>query len=168
MSIAHDTYRSIWLEPVDQPPTLRVTATIIEPSDTDLALEGVKPEKPGSVYYLRSGGYIKIGWASNLTKRMRSYPPDSVLLATEPGTLQDEARQHKRFAAHRTHGREWYAMVPALMQHIDRVRAEHGEPDLVTFAAQPVTVPQPRPRQYIGGNYRGQGLIGEPRNPLIR
>ena len=112
----------------------------------------------GTVYYLRVGGYIKIGFASDLTKRMRSYAPDTVLLATEPGTKQDEQRRHRQFSAHRTHGREWYAMTPSLMRHIDQVIAEHGAPVSVAFSAQPVKIPEPRPfKTYVGGNYRGNG-----------
>lgn len=103
----------------------------------------------GTVYYLRVGSYIKIGWSANLEKRMRSYPPDTILLATEPGTRKDEHRRHKMFAAHRTHGREWYAMVPSLMHHIEQTAARHGQPDPVVFAAQPVTIPQPRPVEPI-------------------
>jgi hypothetical protein len=122
-----------------------------------------KPTPHGTVYYVRSGGFIKIGWTSSLQGRMKAYPPDSVLLATEPGTRADETRRHRQFAAHRTHGREWYAMTADLMRHIDRVKTDHGEPDTVAFAAQPVKVPQPRPKQYVGGNYRGNGLIGEAR-----
>jgi hypothetical protein len=97
----------------------------------------------GTVYYLRVGSYIKIGWASDLTKRMKAYPPDSVLLATEPGTRKDEARRHRMFAAHRTHGREWYAMVPSILHHVDTLTAQHGTPDPVSFAAKPVQIPRP-------------------------
>jgi hypothetical protein len=122
-----------------------------------------RPARDGVVYYVRSGGYIKIGWTGSLAGRMKAYPPDSVLLATEPGTRADETRRHQQFAVHRTHGREWYALTADLMRHIDRVKAEHGEPDTVAFAAQPVKIPQPRPKQYVGGNYRGNGLIGDAR-----
>ena len=104
----------------------------------------------GSVYYLRVGSYIKIGWASDLAKRMRSYPPDSILLAVEPGTRKDEQRRHKMFAVHRTHGREWYAMVPSLMHHIAMVTSEHGEPDPVAFAAKPIVISTPPNKQTIG------------------
>jgi hypothetical protein len=117
-----------------------------------------KPKKPvpqdGSIYYLRVGSYIKIGWASVLTKRMRAYPPDSVLMATEPGTRKDENILHRRFAVHRTHGREWYALTPPIMEHIARVQAKHGEPDSVAFAARPVEVPRPhghKPINRLGG-----------------
>lgn len=101
------------------------------------------PAVEGVVYYLRSGGYIKIGWTSHLAKRMRAYAPDSILLATEPGTRSDEQHRHRMFAVHRTHGREWYAMVAPLTQHIERVKAQHGTPDPVAFAARPVEVPRP-------------------------
>lgn len=104
---------------------------------------------PGVVYYLRVGGYIKIGWTADLAKRMRAYAPDTILLATQPGTRKDEQRLHKIFAAHRTHGREWYAMTPSVMHHIEQVAAQHGTPDPVTFAARPVEVPQPRPVEQI-------------------
>ena len=116
-----------------------------------------EPKKPieGFVYYVRSGGFIKIGWTSDLTKRMKGYPPDSVLLAVEPGTRPDETRRHRQFPHHRTHGREWYTMAPTLMHHIDSVKAEHGEPAPVDFAAKPVGIPQPRQRHTIGRPTRG-------------
>jgi len=97
----------------------------------------------GTVYILRCGGYIKIGWTSDLTKRMRAYQPDTLLLATMPGTRKDENRLHKRFAHLRTHGREWYPIAPQITEQVRRMVAEHGEPDPVTFAAKPVTVPRP-------------------------
>lgn len=121
-----------------------------------------KPDRDGVVYYLRVGGFIKIGWTSNLQNRMKSYAPDTTLLATEPGKRALETRRHRAFSVHRTHGREWYAMVPPLMDHIGRVAAEHGQPDPVAFSAQPVTVPQPRQKRYVGGNQRGdyqKGII---------
>lgn len=164
LSIARDA----WADRVspDNPRTYRITTTVNEPKpEPELATE---PKPAGIVYYLRSGGFIKIGWTKSLTGRMKAYPPDTVLLATEPGTREDETRRHRQFAVHRTHGREWYAIAADLTRHIDRIKAEHGEPDAVDFAAKPVQIPQPRPHQYVGGNYRGAGLIGEARNPLQR
>lgn len=109
----------------------------------------------GFVYYLRSSGYIKIGWTADLQKRMKSYPPDSLLLAVEPGIRQVETRRHRQFSHHRTHGREWYTMAPSLMHHIAAVTSEHGQPAHVDFAAKPVGIPQPRQRQTIGRPSRG-------------
>lgn len=104
----------------------------------------------GTVYYVRVGANIKIGWTSDLAKRMRQYPPESILLATEPGLRALETRRHKMFATTRTHGREWYAAVPSLLHHIETLKSAHGEPDAVAFGAQPVTIPQHRDRQHIG------------------
>ena len=105
----------------------------------------------GTIYYVQSGGHIKIGWTSDLTKRMRQYPPNCQLLANHPGTRADEQRLHKRFAAHRSHGREWYPLAPVILHHIDMMKTKHGDPDAVAFGAQPVTVPQHRGPQYVGG-----------------
>lgn len=124
-----------------------------------LCLEAPKPRYPsplkdGFVYFLKIDGHIKIGWASNLANRMRAYAPTSQLLAVEPGTRVDEAKLHKRFAVHRTHGREWYAPVPSITHHIADVVGRHGTPDPVAFAAKPVTIPTPRgytPRRTVRG-----------------
>lgn len=125
--------------------------------------ERAKPKRDGTVYYVKVGANIKIGWTADLAKRMRQYPPDSSLLATEPGTRSDEQKRHKMFAAHRTHGREWYAAIPSLLHHIETVKAKHGEPASVAFGAQPVTIPQRREPQYIGGN-----RIGNPAPRTVR
>lgn len=109
----------------------------------------VEPPKPGDIYYVKSDGLIKIGWTSNLAKRMRQYPPNSQLLATHPGTRAEEQRLHKRFAVHRSHGREWYPLAPVILHHIDMMKAKYGDPDTVAFGAQPVTIPQHRDPQII-------------------
>ncbi|QSE94178.1 GIY-YIG nuclease family protein [Rhodococcus pseudokoreensis] len=75
----------------------------------------------GYVYYLRVGPHIKIGYASNLERRLSSYPPDTELLAVESGTLQDEQQLHRTFKAFRVSGREWYDQSPVLMNHIAEV-----------------------------------------------
>jgi len=113
----------------------------------------------GTVYFLQVGGHIKIGWTSDMAKRMRTYPPNAVLLATHPGERKDELRLHKMFAVHCSHGREWYPLVPVILDHIKRVIAEHGLPEEITFGAKPKTVPrphssagQPHPKNYPLGS----------------
>ena len=81
--------------------------------------------RPGYVYYLRVGAHYKIGFASNLERRLASYPPDTELLAVEPGTLKLEAERHREFKHSRISGREWYRPNPALDHHIRNV-AENG------------------------------------------
>lgn len=101
------------------------------------------PPRESWVYFLKTSGYIKIGWTSDISKRMRSYPPGSQLLAALPGGRKEEAALHRRFAVHRTHGREWYPLAADLIRHIDQVVVEHGAPPSVDFAGRPVAVPRP-------------------------
>ena len=118
-------------------------------------LQGPKPAKKkapidGTVYILRCGGFIKIGWTSDMTSRMRSSQPVSVLLATMPGTRKDENRLHRRFSHLRTHGREWYPIASQITEYVGILVAQHGQPDPVTFAAKPVTVPRPHTSKPVG------------------
>ena len=112
----------------------------------------------GIVYFIRSGGYIKIGWTSNLDKRMKAYPPDTTLLAVMPGTRKDERAIHKRFAHLLTHGREWFPLAPQITEYIGQVTRQHGPPPTVDFAAKQATrIVGPRLDNYIGG-VRGNEL----------
>jgi hypothetical protein len=95
------------------------------------------------IYYLQVGGHIKIGWTSQLERRMRNYPPNTTLLAVHSGTRSDERQLHRKFAVHRSHGNEWYPLVPVILDHIKRVVAEHGEPPAVAFGAKAVQVRRP-------------------------
>lgn len=103
----------------------------------------------GVVYIVRVGAFYKIGWASDLANRMKAYPPDSVLMAVMPGTRKDETQMHRKFAHVRSHGREWYPLVPQINEQIASMVREHGEPPASKFAAQPAAVPMPHRR--IGG-----------------
>lgn len=113
------------------------------------------PEKPREevIYYAQMGGHIKIGWTSNLKRRMRSYPPNTRLLAVHPGSRKDEKQLHRRFAVHRSHGQEWYPLVPVLLDHIKRMVAQHGEPPEMTFGAKPVEVRVPKPKPTLQAKY---------------
>lgn len=118
--------------------------------------EAPATEKLGTIYFIRSGGYIKIGWTSNLKNRMRGYLPDTTLLAVKPGTRRDENRIHKRFAHLTTHGREWFPLAPQITEYIAQVVREHGEPPHVDFSAKPKTPNQgPRLNRWVGGDNRG-------------
>lgn len=121
-----------------------------------------KPKRPvitdGFVYFLRTGGLIKIGWTSNLNDRMRKYHPDDRLLAVMPGTRKDERRIHRRFAHLLTHGREWFPLAPQITEYIDQVVADHGEPPTVEFAAKRKTrIVGPRLDRYVGTRGRTLG-----------
>jgi hypothetical protein len=82
----------------------------------------------GFVYYLRVGERVKIGFSTDVKRRMRQYPPGSQLLAVEPGDYGIELRRHRQFSGSRTDGREWFRPTPDLLEHIATMVASHGEP----------------------------------------
>jgi hypothetical protein len=71
------------------------------------------------VYYLMIDGLVKIGFASNIAKRLASYPPNSRLLGTEPGGRDLESTRHREFAEYLSAGREWFTPGPRLRHHIE-------------------------------------------------
>lgn len=72
------------------------------------------------VYYMRFADRVKIGYSTNLAKRLRHVPNDE-LLATEPGTMKTEAARHEQFSELRITG-EWFQYVEPLTDHIDGLR----------------------------------------------
>lgn len=77
------------------------------------------------VYYVQVGRHIKIGTTTSLASRMRAYPPDSRLLAYEPGDGELERQRHREFTADLSMGREWFEPSATLLAHINRVRSTH-------------------------------------------
>lgn len=86
--------------------------------------------QPGFVYYIRIGEHIKIGYATDVNKRMRAYPPSAELLAVHPGTLQMEKELHAQFNAYLDRGREWFNEGKSLAAHIAQVRKQFGDPGM--------------------------------------
>lgn len=93
------------------------------------AWEKENDPKQGIVYMIRpsNGAFVKIGWTSDLSRRLREYPPDTPVLAVMPGTMADEQRLHKRFAHLRSARREWYpAVAPQIVEQVRSIVAKHG------------------------------------------
>lgn len=149
LTVAH----SLYVKHSEDPDSAKIGYTVVRDQEPAPAPRA-RPTN-GTVYYLRSGGYVKIGWTSDLQKRMRAYPPDTVLLAVRPGTRADENATHRRFAHLVTHGREWFPLAPQISEHINQVLAEHGPPPEVEFAARK-SAPATGQRQYVGGPNRGK------------
>lgn len=78
------------------------------------------------VYYIRVGEHIKVGYTSNLTERLRAYPPDSIVLATEPGDRDLESERHRQFRDERRMGQEWFNPSERLLAHIEQIKAEQA------------------------------------------
>lgn len=88
----------------------------------------------GVVYYVRRGDLIKIGTTKSFLNRMRNLMPDEIL-AIEPGSYSLENQRHQQFEEQRL-GRdqrgtksEYFHQSRALIDHIRRLRVEHGIPD---------------------------------------
>lgn len=94
------------------------------------------PDEMGHIYILRVGGCYKIGWTSDLTRRMKSYHPDTMLMCVYPGTRSDEKKLHKKWSHYLRNGREWFMLAPEIDRHIERMVKRHGEPDKVDFSAK--------------------------------
>lgn len=72
----------------------------------------VKLDTPGTIYYLRLGNRVKIGFTTNIERRMREIPHEELLGADE-GTPLDEQRMHAACAPwHVT--LEWFQDCPDL------------------------------------------------------
>lgn len=81
----------------------------------------------GWVYYARVGDRIKIGYSTNVRRRMGQYPPGSVLLAVEPGTKAMESTRHKQFFHLLDAAREWFRQDDELKAHIAKIRSRWGD-----------------------------------------
>jgi hypothetical protein len=114
----------------------------------DMLRAGFDPDMRETViYFIQSehGGPIKIGRADDLAKRLvnlqTSRPDKLVVLATAPGTVQQERDLHARFAAAREKG-EWFSPVPDLVQLVARVVSDGASAFGVTDRdVSPRTVP---------------------------
>lgn len=76
------------------------------------------------IYYLRVGSLIKVGYTTCYAQRVRSYPPDSVLLANESGDRALERKRHLQFRHSLARGREWFYPTADLIEHINSLRDE--------------------------------------------
>ncbi len=89
---------------------------------------GVSPKmygrtRKGFVYFARQpkGYYIKIGFATDLSKRGLETWYCEVLVAIGPVKQAAEARLHKRFGHLRVH-REWFEPADELLDYIEELR----------------------------------------------
>lgn len=69
---------------------------------------------------------VKIGIATDLPNRMRGLqfmsPVPLILLAVEPGYMEEERERHRQFAAYRRHG-EWFLYGTPIQNHVASLNA---------------------------------------------
>ena len=104
----------------------------------------------GWVYFVRVGDRIKVGHAVDLSRRIKAYPPDSVLLAVMPGSRADEAALHQELTPWRTAGREWYQSSSGVMRRIEAVLRQHGTPPSLDPKPWDTDYVDPPPRMVRG------------------
>lgn len=106
--------------------------------------------KYGLVYFIRSAGFIKIGFTQNLTQRFRAYPPDAELLAVYEGSTKDERVEHSRFCGDLAERREWFRESDAVAKRINEVRHREGDPRRFLDSGIPkLTKPGPRSQPFV-------------------
>jgi hypothetical protein len=93
-------------------------------------------ESLGRVYFMRSGDHIKIGTSVNVDARLQeirkagsaAFPEgvnvkETILLASIPGSYEQERELHRHFAHLRTVG-EWFTAAPELIEYIESLEVE--------------------------------------------
>lgn len=78
-------------------------------------------ETTSVVYYIKFADRVKIGFTTNLVKRLQAIPHDEVL-ATEPGLMDLERARHQQFSDLRVVG-EWFKYEEPLVSHIKSFKA---------------------------------------------
>lgn len=111
-----------------QPVDLRGLERLQREQDREADAERRKVGQPGFVYYLQVGERVKVGFSTDVRRRMRQYPPGCRLLAIEPGDYELEKARHRQFAGSRTEGREWFRPTTDLLEHAASLVAAHGLP----------------------------------------
>lgn len=129
----------------------------------------------GFVYFMRAGGFVKIGFSKNPRRRKCNIgsgsPFDVVLAAYFPGTERDEADLHSRFRPARQKG-EWFkscAEIEALIQ-LHAVVDRHIKPSwhpIKKFRMQHPEIILPRELAEMIGVERDDVLAWERRHKPI-
>ncbi len=84
----------------------------------------------GWIYVVRSGDRIKIGYSRNVRLRIQKLAQVAgplELLASFPGTRDNEAAFHRRFQSHRLFG-EWFQATARVVRWARLKQARHREP----------------------------------------
>lgn len=104
---------------------VRAFAPEFEARKTEL-LDSLKPLRVDTIYVVRCGYRVKIGFTSNLNQRMHSLSTANhrpiELLASWPGNKADERILHERFSGLRVRG-EWFALQKPIKEWL---RDDHG------------------------------------------
>jgi hypothetical protein len=111
-----------WLATTDEP-------VLLCDDHRDLIIARYTPKASGSahepkVYFARLGNRVKIGWTTNLKRRISSLslPASCVALLIDGGPDREDT-MHRRFASSRIEGSEWFRADPVLETFITQEAA---------------------------------------------
>ena len=82
----------------------------------------------GSLYLIKSGKYLKIGYTNNLDSRLKSYQthnPNYQLLFIREGTQSDEYFLHKIFEKYRINNTEWMVYKEDIINTFKTIKLNH-------------------------------------------
>ncbi|TFV90405.1 GIY-YIG nuclease family protein [Blastococcus sp. CT_GayMR16] len=118
--------RCSYLQRIGVPITSELLDRVADVEHRDAARRTLQPvNEPVTVFYIRVGQLIKIGQTVDIASRLRAYPPNAVLLATEIGEHRElEAERHRQFRLDHAHRREWFHPSAALIAHINSLREQ--------------------------------------------
>lgn len=94
----------------------------------------------GDIYFIRLGDLVKVGWSSNLHKRLKQYGASAELLAHYPAYRSDETHLHRQLKPSRAKGREWYHDDSTIRLYVLQAVAKHGQPTVKVNWTQPKQV----------------------------
>lgn len=83
----------------------------------------------GTIYFVRLGGLIKVGWTRRLRSRLKSYGASAELLLTYPASRDDETNLHRQLRPALAKGREWYEDGPIIGHFLTEALEKHGPPE---------------------------------------
>jgi hypothetical protein len=120
-------------------------------------------QQMGWVYFLELDDKIKVGWTSNLEKRLRSYPPHARMVVEYPATRADERDLHRTLRTELVAGREWYGRTPLVLRCMREAQLAENrrrtEEYAAEVAARPPNPPPPPIRRSRARPLRGQALV---------
>lgn len=134
LQVVRGTVPNAWRRSLDHVAPVSVQPKRDDPRATRVVY--VNTTGPGVVYYIGDppSQRVKIGTSTKLPQRftdIRKKFPGAVLLAVEPGHFELEQARHAQFPGLRCiqrGEREWFRKAPELMEHVNSVRREHGDP----------------------------------------
>lgn len=109
----------------EQQPETTIDDQIVLREGSPFAIEFTGQPHPGIVYYIRTGGRIKIGHSTRLAQRLAQYPPDTEILYLAAGDKTLEVSEHRRFSAYLADGREWFQDRPEVTDLIAAMATSH-------------------------------------------